>query len=283
MIMQTYVMTENMIGEYRQHLREEERASGTIEKYTRDVQRFAAWLNGRCVTKEVTSEWKEYLVALNYCPTTINSMLASVHGFFHFVGWENCRTKFLRIQRRIFREQKKELGKSDYKKLITTAKNKKQDRLAMIIETIGATGIRVSELKYLTVEAVGQGQVVVSMKGKIRTILLPGKLVEKLLAYAKKKKIKTGEIFVTRNGTSVSRKQIWAEMKRLCKAAGVATTKVFPHNLRHLFARIFYKSSKDIVRLADVLGHSNIETTRIYLVTSGLEYQTWLDQLRLVI
>ena len=281
--MQTYVMTENMIGEYRQHLREEERASGTIEKYMRDVRRFTAWLNGRCVTKEATSEWKEYLVALNYCPTTINSMLASVHGFFRFAGWENCRTKFLRIQRRIFREQKKELGKSDYKKLITTAKNKKQDRLAMIIETIGATGIRVSELKYLTVEAVGQGQVVVSMKGKIRTILLPGKLVEKLLAYAKKKKIKTGEIFVTRNGTSVSRKQIWAEMKRLCKAAGVATTKVFPHNLRHLFARIFYKSSKDIVRLADVLGHSSIETTRIYLVTSGLEYQTWLDQLRLVI
>ena len=281
--MQTYVMTENMIGEYRQHLREEERASGTIEKYMRDVRRFTAWLNGRYVTKEATSEWKEYLVVLNYCPTTINSMLASVHGFFRFAGWENCRTKFLRIQRRIFREQKKELGKSDYKKLITTAKNKKQDRLAMIIETIGATGIRVSELKYLTVEAVGQGQVVVSMKGKIRTILLPGKLVEKLLAYAKKKKIKTGEIFVTRNGTSVSRKQIWAEMKRLCKAAGVATTKVFPHNLRHLFARIFYKSSKDIVRLADVLGHSSIETTRIYLVTSGLEYQTWLDQLRLVI
>ncbi|MBQ7796295.1 MAG: tyrosine-type recombinase/integrase [Lachnospiraceae bacterium] len=281
--MQNYIIKENMIGAYRQYLHEEERASGTIEKYVRDVKRFATWLDGRCVTKEMTAEWKEHLLTLNYCPSTINSMLASVHGFYQFAGWENCRTRFLRIQRQIFREQKKELGKTDYKRLISTAKSKKQDRLAMIIETIGATGIRVSELKYLTVEAVRQGQAVVSMKGKIRTILLPGKLIQKLLAYAKKKKITSGEIFLTRNGTSVSRKQIWAEMKRLCKAAGVAATKVFPHNLRHLFARIFYKSSKDIVRLADVLGHSSIETTRIYLVTSGLEYQAWLDQLRLVI
>ena len=281
--MQNYIIKENLIGAYRQYLHEEERASGTIEKYVRDVKRFATWLDGRCVTKEMTAEWKEHLLTLNYCPSTINSMLASVHGFYQFAGWENCRTRFLRIQRQIFREQKKELGKTDYKRLISTAKSKKQDRLAMIIETIGATGIRVSELKYLTVEAVRQGQAVVSMKGKIRTILLPGKLIQKLLAYAKKKKITSGEIFLTRNGTSVSRKQIWAEMKRLCKAAGVAATKVFPHNLRHLFARIFYKSSKDIVRLADVLGHSSIETTRIYLVTSGLEYQAWLDQLRLVI
>lgn len=277
------IVTENMIAEYRNYLHEEERASGTIEKYMRDVRRFAAWLDGRSVTKELTTEWKEHLVEMDYCPSTVNSMLASVHGFYQFAGWQNCRTKFLRIQRRIFREQNKELEKSDYKKLITTARSKKQDRLAMIIETIGATGIRVSELKYLTVEAVKQGQAVVSMKGKIRIILLPGKLIQKLLAYAKKKKITSGEIFLTRNGTSLSRKQIWAEMKRLCKAAGVASTKVFPHNLRHLFARIFYKSSKDIVRLADVLGHSSIETTRIYLVTSGLEYQTWLDQLSLVI
>lgn len=281
--MQNYVVTETMIGEYRHYLHEEERATGTIEKYIRDVRRFAAWLSGRYATKEMTNGWKEYLVEAAYRPTTINSMLASVHGFFRFAGWGNCSTKLLRIQRQIFREQKKELGKSDYKKLITTAKNKKQDRLAMIIETIGATGIRVSELKYLTVESVSRGQVMVFMKGKIRTILLPGKLIKKLLVYAEKNKITKGEIFITRNGTGISRKQIWAEMKRLCKTAGVGAAKVFPHNLRHLFARIFYKSSKDIVRLADVLGHSSIETTRIYLVTSGLEYQNWLDQLRLVI
>lgn len=280
--MSNYKITKTMIEDYGQFLKKEERARGTISKYIRDVERFAAWLNGKAVTKERTTEWKEHLAESGYCPTTVNSMLASVHGFFRFTGWENCRTRFLRIQRRIFREENKELEKSDYKKLIMTARARKKERLAMIIETIGSTGIRVSELRYLTMEAVRQGQAVVSLKSKIRVILLPGKLIQKLLAYAKKNGIQSGELFLTRNGTSVSRKQIWAEMKWLCKIAGVTATKVFPHNLRHLFARVFYKSSKDIVRLADVLGHSNIETTRIYLVTSGLEYQNWLDQLQLV-
>ena len=280
--MSNYVMTKQLLEGYRQFLKEEERANGTITKYTRDVERFAAWLDGSTVSKEKNAEWKEYLIECGYCPSTINSMLASVHGFFRFAGWENWRTRFLRIQKRIFREQTRELEKSDYKKLIITARARKKERLALIIETIGSTGIRVSELKYLTVEALCQGQAVVSMKGKIRVILFPGKLIQKLLVYAKKNGVTSGEIFLTRNGTSISRKQIWAEMKWLCKIAGVAATKVFPNNLRHLFARIFYGSSKDIARLADVLGHSSIETTRIYLVTSGLEYQNWLDQLRLV-
>lgn len=281
--MNNYIITDNLIQEYQHYLQKEERAKGTIEKYLRDVNRFAKWCAGKTITKEVTAEWKEHLLQNKYGAATINSMLASIHGFFKFAGWEQCRTRFLRIQRRMFREQRRDLEKADYNQLISAARNKNQDRLAMIIETIGSTGIRVSELKYLTVEAVKQGVAVVSLKGKIRTILLPGKLIPKLLAYAKKKKIRSGEIFLTRNGTSISRKQIWAEMKRLCKEAGVAPTKVFPHNLRHLFAKFFYKSSKDIVRLADVLGHSSIETTRIYLVTSGLEYQVWLDQLQLVV
>ena len=281
--MKKHKLTERMMKNYRHYLRSEEYAQGTIAKYVRDLNRFREWLNGTDVTKEKTMDWKECLIQRGYSPSTVNAMLASIHNFFKFAGWEECRTRFLKIQRRIFREEKKELGKSEYEKLIETAKKKKQKRLAMIIETIGATGIRVSELKYLTVEAVKQGQAVVYLKGKIRTILFPGKLIQKLLVYAEMEQIKSGELFITRNGKSVSRKQIWAEMKKLCREAGVVKTKVFPHNLRHLFARIFYQSSKDIVRLADVLGHSSIETTRTYLLTSGLEYQNWLDQLKLVV
>lgn len=182
----------------------------------------------------------------------------------------------------MFREENRELNKADYEKLISTARQLGKERLALVIETIGATGIRVSELQYLTVETIKERRAEISLKGKIRTILIPGKLAKKLQDYAKREKIRQGEVFITRNGTSLSRKQIWAEMKHLCKAAGVDSKKVFPHNLRHLFARVFYKVSKDIARLADVLGHSSIETTRIYLVTTGRECQRWLEGLQMI-
>lgn len=277
-----YFISENDIEEFLRYLVMEERAEMTIEKYVRDVRRFTEWCNGRKIEKKLVMEWKENLIEHGYCPTTINSMLASVHGYFRFAGIGGCNVKFLKIQRRIFRDQNRELNKDEYRKLIMTARSEGKERLAMLIETIGATGVRVSEVKYITVEAVRMGRAEIALKGKIRTILIPGKLARKLGTYAKKEKITSGEIFVTRNGTGMSRKQIWAEMKEICGYAGVESTKVFPHNLRHLFAITFYKASRDIVRLADVLGHSSIETTRIYLVTTGNEYMSWLDGLRMV-
>ncbi len=280
--MQDYIISVEKIAGYKSYLQNEERAPGTVEKYLRDVCRFEAWLNGRPVTKEAVAVWKEELIAQSYSPATINSMLASIHCFFHYAGWEDCQVRFLRIQRQMFREQKKELTKADYTRLVNAARAEKKERLALLIETICATGIRVSEVQYITTEAIAQKKAEISLKGKIRTILLPDKLVRKLKKYAEKQKIVSGEIFITRNGSGMSRKQIWAEMKSLCRRAGVEATKVFPHNLRHLFARVFYKSNRDIACLADVLGHSSIETTRIYLLTTGTEYRCWLNKLELV-
>lgn len=280
--MHEFYIKEQQIEGFRQYLKSEERAAGTIDKYIRDVRKFIAWLSGREISKELVCEWKEELVRLHYKPTTINSMLASLHGFFKYADIKGCSVKFLKIQRRMFREQSRELSKEEYRQLVNTAQKQGQERISLLIEAIGATGIRVSEVKYLTVEAAKCGRADIALKGKIRTILIPAQLSRKLLKYAKSKKIVSGEIFLTRNKTSLSRKQIWAEMKALCNLAGVERTKVFPHNLRHMFARVFYKASKDIVRLADVLGHSSIETTRIYLLTTSTEYMNWLNGLRLV-
>ena len=271
------------ITAFGKYLHTEERSSGTICKYLRDVQAFAAWLEGKSVTKERITAWKEFLLQKEYAPVTINSMLAALNSFFKFMKWEECRGKFLKIQRQMFRAQERELTQEEYNCLLRTAKSLGQDRLALLMETICSSGIRVSEVKYITVEAARQGMTRIFLKGKIRTILLPEKLRRKLLRYAKRKKITSGEIFLTRSGKSLSRKQIWMEMKRLCSRAGVAESKVFPHNLRHLFAETFYKACKDIVRLADVLGHSSIETTRIYLLTTGEEHAQQLDQLGLVL
>lgn len=270
------------LAAYAAHLRTEERSPGTIENYLRHVRAFATWLGGAPVTKERVAGWKEHLLAEGYAPATINAMLAALNGFFHFLGREDCRVKFLKVQRRLFRDAGRELTRPKYERLLETARARGQDRLALLMETICATGIRVSEVRYITVEAARQGRAEVALKGKIRTILIPGKLCRKLLKYAGKNKTVSGEIFLTRNGTSLSRRQIWAELKRLCGYAGVEPTKVFPHNLRHLFATTFYKACKDIVRLADVLGHSSIETTRIYLLTSGAEHARQLDRLGLV-
>ena len=280
--MNEHRLSSESITAYEHYLKSEERASGTIEKYLRDARAFAVWLDGEPITKEVMAGWKEHLISQHYAPSTINATLAALNGLFRFLGWEDCRTRFLKVQRRMFRDSSRELTRNDYDRLIITARERGQERLALLMETICATGIRVSEVQYITLEAVQRGQTEISLKGKIRTILLSSKLCRKLLKYAKKQKIVSGELFLTRNGNPLTRRQIWAEMKQLCKYAGVEPSKVFPHNLRHLFATAFYKACRDIAKLADVLGHSSIETTRIYLLTSGAEHQRQLDRLGLV-
>lgn len=281
--MREYRLTLELLERYREHLYREERAPATIEKYMRDARSFLLFLNGRPVCKERAIEWRDLLLDNGRTPVTINAKLSALNGLFHFLGWENCRVRFLKIQRRIFRERSKELTREEYLRLLETAQNAGQERLELLMEAICSTGIRVSEVRYLTVEAVWSGQAVVQLKGKIRTILLPRKLCRKLLKYAKKQEITFGEIFLSKGGKSLSRKLIWQEMKRLCTKAGVESSKVFPHNLRHLFATAFYRNCRDIVKLADVLGHSSIETTRIYLVTTGVEHARYLECLRLMI
>lgn len=274
-------ITPKCINDFSRWLLAEEREKGTIEKYTRDLRKLSAWLGDRAISKENLVSWKEQLVEDGYEAVTVNSMLAVANTYCRYIGL-NIKVKFLRIQRKLFRDESKELAKAEYERLIAAAKKKGNHRLALLIETIGATGIRVSEVQYILVEAVKAGRTQVSLKGKIRDILLPGKLCRKLLKYAKKQKIASGEIFITKSGKSVSRQQIWAEMKALCKEAGVEESKVFPHNLRHLFARVFYKATRDVAKLADILGHCSIETTRIYLLSTGAEHVRQLEELGLV-
>ena len=275
-------LTGKEISAYAAFLRQEERSPGTVDKYLRDTRAFAQWLDKKALTRETTIAWKEHLLTQGYAPVTINSMLAAVNGLLRFLGHEDCRVKFLKVQRKLFRDPARDLSRPEYDRLLDTARDLGQGRLELLMETICATGIRVSEVKYITVEAAQRGRAEIALKGKIRTILIPGKLARKLIKYAKKQKTASGEIFLTGNGRSLSRRQIWAEMKALCRRAGIAPTKVFPHNLRHLFATVFYKACKDIIKLADVLGHSSIETTRLYLVTSGADHQRALDRLGLV-
>ena len=276
------MLTLHHLTAYDACLRREERAPGTREKYRRDVLAFFRWLDGRPVEQELAHAWKEELRARGYAPVTVNSMLAALNGLFRFLGWEDCRVKFLRLQRRLVREERRDLTRPEYERLLEAARGLGRERLALLMETICSTGIRVSEVRAITVEAAQAGRADIALKGKIRTILLPGKLCRKLLKYAGKQKTASGEIFLTGNGTPLSRRQIWAEMKRLCRHAGVEPSKVYPHNLRHLFATAFYRACRDIARLADLLGHSSIETTRIYLVTSGVEHARQLERLGLV-
>ena len=275
-------LTQKLMARFEYELQQQERSAATVEKYLHDVRQFWNWLNGRLVTQQAVVEWKGHLLTQNYEAGTINGKLAAINALFRILGWDECKVKSLRIQRRAFREDNKELTRKEYLHLVRTAERQGKKRLAMLLQTICGTGIRVSEVRYITVESLYQGRVEISLKGKIRTILLPKQLCHKLLQYARKNKIASGEVFLTRSGKTLSRKQIWADMKALCNAAGIAPDKVFPHNLRHLFARTFYHTTHDVVKLADVLGHSNLTTTRIYLISTGAEHLRELDSLGLI-
>ena len=277
------ILTENQIAAFAVYLKSEEKSENTVEKYIRDVRAFAACIDETEITKETIIAYKNKLISDNYAVRSINSMLASLNGFFSFLGWNDFKVKSIKLQRQIYCPEEKELTKAEYMRLVNTAKQKGNERLNLLIQTICGTGIRVSELQYITVEAVKYGEAVVSLKGKTRSVFIVRELQKKLLRYAAEQKITSGAIFITRNGKPMSRTNIWREMKSLCERAGVNPQKVFPHNLRHLFARTFYGIEKDIAKLADILGHSSINTTRIYIITTGNEHRQRMENMRLII
>ena len=274
-------LTLEMLKQFKEYLVLEEKSALTIEKYSRDVVVFWSFLKQRELTKEVVMEYKKSLLEHGYKPRSINSMLASLHSLFDFLGWSDCKVKSIKIQHSAYCAEKQELSKAEYMRLLESAK--KSPRLYLLLQTICGTGIRVSELSYFTVEAVRQGEIIVSCKNKTRTILLPSKLRRALLDFAKKNGIRMGIIFKTKTGNPIHRSNIWREMKMICEKAGVLASKVFPHNLRKLFARVFYNVEKDIAKLADVLGHSNINTTRIYIMTTCKEHRRQMERLGLVV
>lgn len=269
------------IKEFADYLCREEKSAATQEKYLRDVRAFFRYLDSGEITKELVVAWKKQLVENGYAVRSINSMLASINSLLDFLGLQNCKVKNIRTQRQTYCAEDKELTKAEYLRLLEASR--KNEQLNLVIQTICGTGIRVSELRYFTVEAVNRGEITVNCKSKTRTILVPGKLRKLLLNYAKKKRISTEAIFVGKSGKPLDRSSIWRQMKQLCKAAGVKESKVFPHNLRKLFARTFYGIEKDIAKLADILGHSSINTTRIYIMTTGIEHRRKIERLGLVI
>lgn len=261
----------------------EERSKGTRENYLRAARTLMRWLEGGAVLEGSVAAWRDSLLADGYAPATVNAMVAGANKLMHANGWDSYRARLLRLQRRLFRDESRELTRPEYVRLVATARSLGRERAALTIETICSTGIRVSELRFLTVEAVRRGRAVVSLKGKVRTVLVPHELVVRLMGYAARRGVTAGPILVTRTGRPLSRGQIWAEMKSVAAAAGIDARKVFPHNLRHLFARAFHEVCHDIVRLADVLGHSSINTTRIYLMSTGAEHERVLERLGLVV
>ncbi len=276
-------ITKEMIREFCEFLQREEKSANTIEKYLRDVRAFAVYMKEGAVTKDAVIAYKNRLLSADYAVRSINSMLASLNALFSFLDWNECRVKSIKLQRQIYCPEEKELTKAEYMRLVNVAKQKGNERLNLIIQTICSTGIRVSELQFITIEAIKEGEAIVSLKGKTRTVFIVKALQKKLLCYAKRHEIKSGAIFITRTGKLMSRTNIWREMKNLCMEAEVNPTKVFPHNLRHLFARVFYGIEKDIVKLADILGHSSINTTRIYIITTGDEHRRKMENMRLII
>ena len=275
-------ITENNLARFTARLRAEERSPATIEKYRREAARFAAWLGGREIDRELALAYKAELSG-SRTPAGVNGAIAALNRLFDVLGLTACKLKAVKVQRRIFRDEEKELTEKEYRRLLAAARARKNERLLLVMESICATGIRVSELRFFTVEAARLGRAEVTNKGKTRTVFLPGRLQRELLKYAQRQGIAAGPLFVTRGGKPLDRSNIWHEMKALCKEAGVAEGKVFPHNLRHLFARTFYGLEKDIVRLADILGHSSINTTRIYTMESGETHRRQLERMRLVI
>ena len=275
------VLTAQQLSAFRIWLVEEEKSSATIDKYCRDVRAFLAWAGDCAIDKTVTVAYKQTLQEKGYALRSINSMLASLNTLFTFLGWQECKVKPLRCQRQTYCDQGQELTKGEYLRLLEAARNRPQ--LCMVLQTICATGIRVSELRYFTLEAVRRGEISVRCKSKTRTILIPKQLRNRLLQYAGERRIRSGTIFVTRSGNPLDRSNIWSQMKKLCAVAGVNPQKVFPHNLRKLFARTFYNMEKDLAKLADILGHGSVETTRIYIMTTGTEHRKKLDRLGLIL
>lgn len=280
--MEGRVITAKMIAEFKEHLILEERSVATIQKYIRDVKAFMAYAQNSAITKETVIAYKKYLQE-NYAVRSVNSMLASINSFFSFFGWNDLKVKSLKLQQQVYCPEERELTKAEYTRLCRTAQRRHNERLNLILQTICGTGIRVSELQFITVEAAKCGEAVVRCKGKTRAVFIVRELRQKLLRYAAEQGIKSGMIFVTRTGKPISRTNIWREMKALCVEANVNPQKVFPHNLRHLFARVFYGIEKDIAKLADILGHSSINTTRIYIISTGTEHRQRMENMRLII
>ena len=275
------ITTKDIAG-FREHLILEERSVATIQKYIRDVKAFMAYAQNSAITKETVIAYKKYLQE-NYAVRSVNSMLASINSFFSFFGWNDLKVKSLKLQQQVFCPEEKELTKGEYTRLCRAAERRHNERLNLILQTICGTGIRISELQFITVEAAKCGEAVVRCKGKTRAVFIVRELRQKLLRYAAEQNIKSGMIFVTRTGKLISRTNIWREMKALCVEANVNPEKVFPHNLRHLFARVFYGIEKDIAKLADILGHSSINTTRIYIISTGMEHRRRMENMHLIL
>lgn len=281
--MKERVLTDDKISSFAIYLKNEEKSKNTIEKYIRDVKLFFAYVKSVEITKEKVIAYKNKLICDNYAIRSVNSMIASINILFVFLGWLDLKAKNIKLQRQIYYPEEKELTKAEYIRLCRTAERKHNERLNLILQTICGTGIRVSELRFITVEAIKSKVAIVSLKGKTRSVFIVKELKKKLLRYAKNQNIKSGMIFVTRTGKAINRTNIWREMKSLCKDANVNPQKVFPHNLRHLFARVFYGIEKDIAKLADILGHSSIDTTRIYIISTGTEHRRCMENMRLII
>ena len=275
-------ITNELIQKFKAHLIDEEKSSSTLEKYIRDITVFMGWCKETELSKSVVLEYKQDIVE-KYAPASVNSILSSLNSFFAYNEWYDLKVKALKIQRQIFASKDKELTKAEYERLLCAAKQKKNQRLYYLMQTICATGIRVSELKAITVSAVESGQATINCKGKMRIVILPKQLCKMLKDYMKENNIKSGSVFVSKNGKPLDRSNIWSDMKKLCESAGVSKDKVFPHNLRHLFARTYYSIQKDVVRLADILGHSNVNTTRIYTMETGEIHRKQIQRLGLLI
>ncbi len=274
-------ITNELIQKFKAYLIDEEKSSSTLDKYIRDITVFMEWCKETELNKSVVLEYKQHVVK-KYAPASVNSILSSLNSFFAYNEWYDLKVKALKIQRQIFASKDKELTKAEYERLLVAAKQKKNQRLYYLMQTICATGIRVSELKSITVSAVKSGQAVINCKGKMRIVILPEQLCKMLKDYIKENNIKSGSVFVSKNGKPLDRSNIWSDMKKLCESAGVSKDKVFPHNLRHLFARTYYSIQKDVVRLADILGHSNVNTTRIYTMETGEIHRQQMQKLGLL-
>lgn len=270
------------VQEYLSYLEQEEKSLSTRRQYQRDILDLLCYASGAALTKDIVIQYKEKLRE-NYKPSSVNVKIAAINSFFAFIGQEQLKVKQLRIQRRPYCPKEKELTKAEYWRLVEAAKQKKNERLSLLLQTLCGTGIRISELKFITVKAVQTGEAVIQMKGKTREILIAGRLQKALKAYIGQNGLLSGPVFITKGGRPLDRSNIWKMMKALCRSAQVDPHKVFPHNLRHLFARTFYSLDKDLAKLADLLGHSSINTTRIYIISSGQEHRKRLDALGLVL